>query len=47
MGNGMLIGCDGRLKKYYRFMITKDGQFRVDESIVGLTVPATGLESIK
>jgi len=39
VGNGLLIGCDEKISNFYRFLITKDGQFKVDESIVGLIVP--------
>ena len=39
MGNGLIIGADEKFSNYYRFMINKNGQFRIDESIVGLIVP--------
>lgn len=39
MGNGMIIGCDEKISNYYRFMLNKNGDFRIDESIVGLIVP--------
>ena len=39
MGNGLIIGCDEKISNYYRLMITRDGQYRVDQSIIGKIVP--------
>jgi len=39
MGNGLIIGCDEKISNYYRIIINKQGQYRVDQSIIGKIVP--------
>jgi hypothetical protein len=38
MGNGLIIGCDDKISNYYRIMFNKQGQYRVDQSIIGKIV---------
>jgi len=39
MGNGLIIGCDEKISNYYRIIFNRNGQCRVDQSVIGTIVP--------